>query len=172
MNLTLILATAKNGVIGNGNSLPWNNFTADLKHFRILTENCIVVMGRNTWESLPEQYRPLPNRVNIVMTTDTEYKASGALVMNSIVDLVEYCDTVTKTVYIIGGASLIESLNTYIKKAHITYIDGEYEGDTYLPECLNIPMVMHKNEEWHESMSMIITGNTHPDLCFTTLLRK
>ena len=77
--LTLIAAIARNGVIGIDNRLPWR-LPADLQHFKSLTLGHTVIMGRKTWESLPEKIRPLPGRRNIVVTRDGGYCAEGATV--------------------------------------------------------------------------------------------
>ena len=85
--LTLIAAVAKNGVIGKDNRLPWH-LPADLRHFKALTTGHAVIMGRKTWESLPEKFRPLPGRQNIVVTRNATYAASGATVAGSLPDAV------------------------------------------------------------------------------------
>ena len=78
--LTLIAAVARNGIIGKDNALPWH-LPADLRHFKALTTGHTVIMGRKTWESLPEKFRPLPGRRNIVVTRNAGYGAPGASVV-------------------------------------------------------------------------------------------
>ncbi|MDO9244029.1 MAG: dihydrofolate reductase [Rhodocyclaceae bacterium] len=81
--LTLVAAVAKNGVIGDSNALPWH-LPEDLKHFKQLTSGHAVIMGRKTWESLPLRFRPLPGRLNIVLTRDPRYVAEGAMVVHTL----------------------------------------------------------------------------------------
>lgn len=86
--LVLIAAVAKNGVIGKNNALPWH-LTEDLKHFKSLTTGHAVIMGRKTWESLPERFRPLPQRQNIVVTHNAGYVAAGATIVHSLEEATE-----------------------------------------------------------------------------------
>jgi dihydrofolate reductase len=72
--ITIIVAISSNHVIGNGNDLPWH-LPTDMKHFKNTTDGHTVVMGRKCYESIPEKYRPLPNRKNVIITRNEEYKA-------------------------------------------------------------------------------------------------
>ena len=81
--LHLIYARAANGVIGRNGTLPWH-LPEDLAHFKRTTLGCPVIMGRKTWDSLPPRFRPLPGRVNIVVTRDTKWTAEGAVVAHSL----------------------------------------------------------------------------------------
>ncbi|PJC14207.1 MAG: dihydrofolate reductase, partial [Comamonadaceae bacterium CG_4_9_14_0_8_um_filter_60_18] len=83
MQLNLIFARARNGVIGANNTLPWH-LPEDMAHFKRLTLGCPVIMGRKTWDSLPHKFRPLPGRTNIVVTRQTHWQAEGAQVAHSI----------------------------------------------------------------------------------------
>ena len=78
-NISIIVAASTNLVIGNGNELPWH-LPTDLKYFKEMTKGKTVIMGRKCWESIPEKYRPLPGRKNIVITRNHNYKAVGAIV--------------------------------------------------------------------------------------------
>lgn len=138
---TIIAAIDKNGGFGNKDSLPWK-FPNELKWFKEITRGGVVVMGKNTWESLPKSTKPLPNRINIVVTTDDTYLLPSNVWRTSSID-----DTIRimnehsiKHGFIIGGVRLIRSvLNNYlILKMYITLIDGEFETDTVSSELLDI----------------------------------
>lgn len=128
MNYSMILAMDENGLIGNKNKLPWH-LPKDLKHFKTVTTNKIVVMGRKTYESIG---RPLPNRLNIVITRDVSYKAEGVIVLNSIEELNEFTKDKEQEVIIIGGAELIKQLYSYISSLYITHVEGFFEGDCFI----------------------------------------
>ena len=81
--ISIIAAASENLVIGKDNDLPWN-LPSDLKNFKKITEGNFVIMGRKCWESIPEKFRPLPNRHNIVISRDPNYKAVGAAVINDL----------------------------------------------------------------------------------------
>ena len=90
MELKLIYARSRNGVIGRQGQLPWH-LPADLAHFKQTTLGQAVVMGRKTWDSLPERFRPLPGRTNIVITRQTGWQAPGALVAHSLAQAMALC---------------------------------------------------------------------------------
>jgi dihydrofolate reductase len=139
--LVLIAAVTKNGVIGNANALPWH-LPEDLKHFKALTTGHAVIMGRKTWESLPERFRPLPGRTNIVVTRNASYVAAGATVVTSL----EAAQKVgaassglppggtARTLFVIGGAELYTHALPLAQRLELTEIDAEFAGDAYFPE--------------------------------------
>ena len=128
--LTLIAAIARNGVIGIGNRLPWH-LPADLKHFKALTLGHTVIMGRKTWDSLPEKFRPLPGRRNIVVTRDANYRAVGATVAMSLPDALSA--TENDEAFIIGGAELYKAALPLADCLQLTEINADVEGDTWFP---------------------------------------
>ena len=128
--LTLIAAVARNGVIGKDNALPWH-LPADLKHFKALTMGHTVIMGRKTWESLPEKFRPLPGRQNIVVTRNAGYAAAGATLVNSLADAV--AATLGSEAFVIGGAELYRAALPLADRLQLTEIDADFEGDTRFP---------------------------------------
>lgn len=128
--LTLIAALARNGVIGRDNRLPWH-LPADLKHFKALTTGHTVIMGRKTWESLPEKFRPLPGRQNIVVTRNAGYAASGATVVNSLADAVAAASG--SEAFVIGGAELYQAALGLADRLELTEIARDYDGDTVFP---------------------------------------
>ena len=128
--LTVIAAVARNGVIGRALSLPWH-LPADLKHFRALTMGHAVIMGRKTWESLPEKFRPLPGRQNIVVTRNAGYAAAGAEVAASLPAALALARGTQA--FVIGGAELYRAALALADRLELTEIARDYEGDTFLP---------------------------------------
>ena len=104
MELKLIYARSRNGVIGRDGQLPWH-LPADLAHFKQTTLGQAVVMGRKTWDSLPERFRPLPGRTNIVITRQTDWHAPGALVAHSLEQAMSLCPA-PGPLWVIGGADI------------------------------------------------------------------
>ena len=129
-SLTLIAAVAKNGVIGTDNRLPWH-LPADLKHFKALTTGRTVIMGRKTWESLPELFRPLPGRQNIVVTRNAGYRAAGAVVATSLPAAL--AATTGEEAFVIGGAELYKAALSLARRLQLTEIDAAFDGDTLFP---------------------------------------
>lgn len=128
--LTLIAAVARNGVIGQDNRLPWH-LPADLKHFKALTTGHAVIMGRKTWQSLPEKFRPLPGRQNIVVTRNAGYAAEGAVVVGSL--LAAMTAATGDEAFVIGGAELYKAALPLAGRLQLTEIDADYAGDTWFP---------------------------------------
>ena len=131
--MNLIAAVDKNWAIGKNNKLL-ANIPEDMKFFRETTTGKVVVMGRKTLESFPNQ-KPLPNRTNIVLTKDKSYKADGAVVVHDTEELsgvLEKYDT--KDVFCIGGGSIYKLLEPMCDTAFITKIDYAYDADTFFPD--------------------------------------
>ena len=131
--ISIIAAASKNLVIGKDNDLPWN-IPSDLKNFKKITEGHFVIMGKNTWESIPEKFRPLPNRKNIVITRNLNYNAVGATVINDLETIINFFknDNENGEVFIIGGAQIYKEAFKYADKLYLTQIFNEIDGDTYL----------------------------------------
>lgn len=138
MNINLIWAQAKNRVIGNHGTMPWH-LKEDLAHFRKVTENNPVIMGRKTWESLPPRFRPLPNRRNIVLTRQPnwgeEFPRNEVIKANSIESAVtpQIVGPGVKDVWIIGGGEIYKQFLPLASRIEITEIHAEFEGDTLAP---------------------------------------
>lgn len=130
MSLALIWAQAHDRVIGAGGVMPWH-LPEDLKHFRELTGGDPVVMGRRTWESLPERFRPLPGRDNIVVTRQPGFDAPGATVVHSLEAALSGHDDAT--VWVIGGAELYGQALPLADRVEVTEIDLQVAGDTVAP---------------------------------------
>ncbi len=131
MKLNLILARARNGVIGNQNALPWH-LPEDMAHFKRTTLGCPVIMGRKTWDSLPVKFRPLPGRLNIVATRQTDWRADGAVVVNSLEAACAACP-IESTAWVIGGAELYAQALVLASSAVVTELDADFEGDAHAP---------------------------------------
>lgn len=129
--LSIIVAKAKNNVIGKNNQLIWN-IPDDLKRFKKLTSGHTIIMGRKTFESLG---RVLPNRFHIVLSTDKNYKIENdsVMVINDINELNKYVKD-SEEYFVIGGATIYKLLISKCNKLYITQIDKEFEGDTFFPE--------------------------------------
>lgn len=127
--------------IGFRGSMPWH-LSEDLKHFKDLTVSHPVIMGRKTWESLPESFRPLSNRDNIVISSDPEYHAAGATVVSSLEQAIELAaqpaipdDGIRRDeIWIIGGATLFNQAVKFADTLFLTDIDAIVEADAYAPE--------------------------------------
>jgi len=132
MTLALIWAQAHDRIIGADGVMPWH-LTEDLRHFRALTGSDPVIMGRRTWESLPERYRPLPGRENVVVTRQQEWEAPGATVAHSVDDALAAAGNAS-TVWVMGGAELYRQTLALADRLEVTEIDLAVEGDTQSPD--------------------------------------
>lgn len=139
--ITIIAAMDENNGIGKDGRIPWN-ISEDLRRFGRLTKGHTVVMGRKTYESLPGVVRPLPNRDNIVLTSQSDYPDDGIEICHSTEIL---RDVVLKkiflnkeSIFIIGGASLYNLYIPLADKLELTFVDGKYNGDTFFPPFFRI----------------------------------
>jgi dihydrofolate reductase len=127
--LSIIVAIAKNRVIGLNNNLPWH-LPEDLKRFKALTMGHHIIMGRKTFESLG---RLLPGRNTVIVTRNKSYHVDGAIVTHSLQEAIDKCGN-DDEVFLIGGANLYQQSLKLAKKLYITEINAEFEGDAFLPE--------------------------------------
>ncbi|MCP1101307.1 dihydrofolate reductase [Aequitasia blattaphilus] len=154
--MNLIVAVDKNWGIGKNNKLLVS-IPSDMKYFRETTTNKVVVMGRKTLESFPGG-KPLPNRTNIVITTDQNYKKEGAVFVHDMEALKkELKNHEESNVFVIGGESVYKALLPLCKKAYITKIDHAYDADTYFPD-------LDQDENW--KMTQTSEEQTYFDLEF------
>lgn len=135
--VSLIVAMAKNRVIGVNNTLPWR-LPADLKHFKALTMGHHIVMGRKTYESIG---KPLPGRTSVVVTRNAGYSAPGVIVVNSLPSAISACGD-DDEIFVIGGAEFYLQAITLADRIYLTEIDADIHGDAYFPEF--------KRDEWLE----------------------
>ena len=129
--VSLIAAIARNGAIGQGSSLVWRA-PEDLKHFRRITMGCPVIMGRSTWDSLPERFRPLPGRHNIVLTRNAAWHADGADAATSLDAALALAAEAPKA-FVIGGAQAYALALPIATELVLTEIDADLPGDTFFP---------------------------------------
>jgi len=128
--IAIVVAHSSNGVIGRHGALPWR-LPSDLKHFRELTVGASVVMGRRTFESLPQAFRPLPDRRNLVLSSDAGYVADGAEVFSELALAVESCDG---DCFVIGGEVTYRQALGSAERVYATEIDAEIDGDAFFPD--------------------------------------
>nr|AIA14960.1 Dihydrofolate reductase [uncultured bacterium] len=121
--IVLVVAVADNGVIGKEGKIPWH-ISEDLKRFKALTLGHTVVMGRKTWDSLPR--KPLPGRVNVVVTRQKDWQADGAVTASSLGQAT--CGT-SGTVMVIGGAEIYERALPLASRIELTEVHRAFEGD-------------------------------------------
>ena len=148
MSIKLICAISKNNVIGNENKLPWN-LSEDLKRFKKLTSNNLIVMGRKTFDSIG---RPLPNRKNIVLSNNLDLEIDGVEVFNSPDEVISLYKEkpVKKDMYIIGGTFVYKLFLEYCDYLYITYVDKNFEGDAFFPKIDWKAWKLTKEEEKYD----------------------
>lgn len=131
----------RTGAIGLNGGMPWH-LSEDLRHFKELTVSHPVIMGRRTWESFPDRFRPLPNRDNIVISRDPRYRAKGAVTAEDLEDAIDLaCEEAIpddgmdrKEIWVIGGARVFHDALAFADKAYITQIDAAFDADTFAPD--------------------------------------
>lgn len=127
--ISIIVAIAKNGIIGGGNSLLWH-ISEDLQRFKRITSGHPVVMGRKTYESIG---RPLPNRTNVIITRQQDYKVEGCIVVHSLDEAISMFPS-EEEVFIIGGGEIYNQAWDLADRLYITWVEAKYKGDTYFPD--------------------------------------
>ncbi len=156
MNISLIAAISENSCIGKNGELPWR-IPEDLQHFKELTLNHPVVMGRKTWESLPERFRPLPGRTNIVITRQADYTVpQGVLVYNSLSEALR--NHQQEEIFIIGGAEMYAQSLPLANTLFITHVHQTVDGDAFFPPI--------DSSRWTES-----AREDHPGFSWATYRR-
>lgn len=129
--LALVAACARGGVIGIDNKLPWH-LPEDMKFFRETTRGKPVIMGRKTWESLPDAFRPLPGRLNIVVSRNPDFHAEGGAVVGSLPEAVAAAGN-AEIACVIGGAEIYRQALPLADRLILTEIDRDYAGDAFFP---------------------------------------
>jgi dihydrofolate reductase len=132
MNLNLIYARARNGVIGRNNAMPWH-LPEDLAHFKQTTMGCPVLMGRKTWDSLPARFRPLPGRVNVVLTRNQNWKENGCQRFSDMESALQSLKDHPE-IWVIGGAQIYAQALPLARRVVVTEIDADFEGDAFAPD--------------------------------------
>lgn len=144
IKLALVVALADNGVIGREGGLPWR-LSTDLKRFKAITMGKPVIMGRKTWESIG---KPLPGRLNIVISRDPAYRAEGAVTVpsfESALNVARKRAGEAEEVCIIGGGDIFRMAMPLADRLYVTHVEASVEGDVFFPEI--------REEEWQEVSS-------------------
>ena len=128
--LSIIVAKAKNNIIGKENKMPWH-LPEDLKHFKNLTTGHTIIMGRKTFESFG---RPLPNRKHIVFSQNPDFKVNdeNVEVVHSLLQIQDLIEG-KEEAFVIGGAMIYNFLMPYVRKMYVTEIEKDFDGDTFFP---------------------------------------
>ncbi|WP_140984659.1 dihydrofolate reductase [Asticcacaulis tiandongensis] len=159
--LSLIVAMSDNHVIGRDNGLPWH-LRSDLKNFKATTQFKPVIMGSNTWDSLPR--KPLPGRLNLVLSRDLKFEAEGGVVCETLFEALSIArehamDDGADEIMIIGGAKVYEQTLPKADRLYVTQVHANVEGDTFFPPI--------DPEIWQETRSEFLTRGEGDDHDFT-----
>lgn len=162
MSISIIVAVAENNAIGKDNDLLWH-ISDDLKRFKKITTGHKIIMGKNTFLSLP--VRPLPNRTSIVITDDPSDNYEGCIMAYSIEDAKAKCRD-DEECFIIGGGSIYRQFLPLANKLYLTKVKRSYDADTFFPEV--------KSDEWEliEQEDHIDEENNSLPFSFQTYIRK
>lgn len=156
--ISIIIAISKNNCIGKDGKLPWH-IPEDMQHFKQLTLGKVVVMGRKTWESLPEKFRPLPDRKNVIISRQTDYAVPpGVEIFNSLDQALAAHGS--DEVMVMGGAQIYAQALERAQKLYVTHINREVQ------ECAAFFPAIDPNI-WQET-----DRANHPDFSFVTYHRK
>ena len=159
--LHLIYARAANGVIGANNTLPWH-LPEDLAHFKRTTLGGPVIMGRKTWDSLPPKFRPLPGRLNVVVTRQEGWQAEGAQTAVSLEAALALCAQAPDT-WVIGGAQIYAQALPLAHSVVVTEIDLHVAGDAFAPVL---------DDQWQEASRQSHTSAQGLPFSFVTYTRQ
>lgn len=167
MNIVLVAAIAENGVIGLDGQMPWH-LRSDLQHFRALTLNKPVIMGRRTYESIG---KPLPGRTNIVLTRDLGLIVPGGVLATSMDAALGFAREDARTrgideIMVIGGSGVFSATMPLARRLEITHVHARPEGDRFFPPI--------DAKEWRESNRQYYDAGPHDSASFTvaTYLRR
>jgi len=130
MNINIIVAHSRENVIGVNNTIPWK-LPSDLRNFKNITSGKIVVMGRKTFESIPDKFKPLPERRNVVLTRNRDWKYDGVEVVHTIQEAIKLVDD--DETFVIGGEAVYKTFLPFSTYLYISYVDVSVEGDAYFP---------------------------------------
>ena len=161
--ISLIAALAKNRAIGKDGQLLWH-LPEDMRHFRETTRGKPVIMGRKTWESLPDSFRPLPGRHNIVVSRNLAYQAPGTTLAGSLDDAIREAGEAAVEVFVIGGAELYRQALPVASRLYLTEIAEDFAGDVFFPEVLP--------GEWEEISRKNQKGTSGPVFSFVVYRRR
>ena len=161
MKVGLIWAQARGGVIGKDGVMPWH-LPEDLAHFKRVTLNHPVIMGRKTWDSIPPRFRPLPGRRNIVVTRQTNLNQTGLEPAPNLREALQFCEN-SPQVWIIGGAQIYAQALPLADELVVTEIDADIPGDAFAPAI---------GADWQEVAREPVNSSTGLRGAFVTWRRK
>jgi dihydrofolate reductase len=169
MIISAIAAVADNGTIGIASDLPWH-LPDDLKYFQRTTQGHHVITGRKNYESIPPKYRPLKDRVNLVVTRNPAYEAPGAVVIGSVEEGLRIAEEAgEKEVFIIGGGEIFREalMNHPVQRLYLTLVHADIAGDTHFPlvdpsDWTELSRVHHPADERHaHAFSFVVLERRH-----------
>lgn len=152
MRISLLVAASENNVIGKDNKLTWH-ISHDLKRFKMLTMGHHIIMGRKTFESIG---RPLPGRINVIVTRNKNYKTDGCIVVNSVKEAFLKSND-DNEIFVIGGEQIFKETLAVADRIYLTKIHRNFDGDAFMPEI--------NKDEWIETETERRTE--HPDFDYT-----
>jgi dihydrofolate reductase len=152
--ISFVVAMDRNRLIGTGDALPWR-LPDEMRRFKEITMSHPVLMGRKTYESIPQKFRPLEGRTNIVLTSQKGYEAPGCLVVHTLEQALTAVSP-DQELMVIGGARVFEELMPLVDRLYLTEIDGEYTGNVYFPDFdrndwLETGREFHSRDDRHDS---------------------
>ena len=156
--ITIVAAIGNNNALGRDNQLLWK-LPNDLRHFKTMTENHPVVMGRKTFESIG---KALPNRTNIVVSRKENWFQEGILIVSTLKEALKFAKKIDENIFVIGGGEIYKQTLEAADRLEITQVDGDFDADTFFPKI--DPKIWHKiDEQCHQK------DETHAyDYCFQT----
>jgi len=153
MTISMIAAIGKNRELGKDNRLLWH-LKEDFQRFKNLTTGNVVIMGRKTYDSLPEKNKPLPNRINIIISRNKSWSPLGSYVFNSLEEAISRAKKFNKEIFIIGGASVYEQGIKYSDKLYLTVISKEYpDADAFFPDYSEFKKVIFEENHQEKDLS-------------------
>lgn len=156
--ITIIAAIGNKNALGKDNQLLWK-LPKDLKHFKTLTENHPVVMGRKTYESIG---KALPNRTNIVVSRKENWFQEGILIVSTLKEALKFAKKINEDFFVIGGGEIYKQTIEIADKLEITQVNGDFEADTFFPKI--DPKIWQKTDEECHSKD----DKNEYDFCFQT----
>ncbi|MBV6879939.1 dihydrofolate reductase [Epilithonimonas ginsengisoli] len=142
--ITIIAAIGKNNALGKDNQLLWR-LPKDLKHFKSLTENHPIVMGRKTYESIG---KALPNRTNLVVSRKENWFAEDILIVSKLKEAIKFAKKIDEEVFIIGGGEIYKQTMELADRLEITLVEEDFEADTFFPK-IDLKIWQKTSEEFH-----------------------
>lgn len=146
--ISIIAAVGRNRELGKDNKLLWR-ISEDLKHFKKITENHAVIMGQKTYDSIG---KPLPNRLNVVLSKVTALEIPGVAICNNIEDAIAIAADYSDEIFVIGGGSVYAQFIDKTQKLYLTFIDAEAPADTFFPEYDKFKIT--KKSKWFEENNL------------------